>query len=69
MPHEIVEPIKSLMEKTEEQKNIYLNLCINYDGKQEIIDACKLIGRKIESEKLDPQVITEKVFKEKFIFI
>lgn len=64
MPYEIVEPIKSLMEKTEEDKKIFLNLCINYDGKQEIIDACKLIGRKIVSEKLDPQTITEEIFKE-----
>ncbi len=64
MPHEVVEPIKSIMNKTQEHNQTYLNLCINYNGKQEILDACKLIARKIDAEKLDPETINQETFKQ-----
>ncbi len=63
-PPEVVEPIKNLMENTQQPGNLYLNLGINYNGKQEIIDACKIIARKIESEKLDPLTIDDETLKQ-----
>jgi undecaprenyl diphosphate synthase len=61
MPHDIVEKIKRAMEKTQSHDGYYLNLCINYDGKQEIIDACKLISKKIGAEKLETNAITNEI--------
>ena len=41
-------------------KSLYfLNFYVNYDGKEEIADACKLIIRQAVQEKLDPETITE----------
>lgn len=64
MPPEVIEPIKSIMEETQQSGRFYLNLCLNYNGKQEIIDACKLIARKIGSEKLDPLTIDDDIIRQ-----
>jgi len=60
----LVEQIKMAIDETKEFDKFFLNLCINYDGQEEITDACRLIARKVLAEKLDPETITKETIKE-----
>ena len=53
-----------MLEETKDYDSFFLNLCINYDGQEEIVDSCKLIGRQIAAGKLAPESITKEVIKE-----
>jgi undecaprenyl diphosphate synthase len=64
LPGRAVDPIKKMIEETKDYDSFFLNLCINYDGQEEIVDACKLIARQIKAERLDVDSITKKVIKE-----
>ena len=64
LPDTIVESIKKTMTETKDYDKYFLNLCINYDGQQEIVDACKIIGMKIKNGKLDAETITKEDIKE-----
>lgn len=64
LPASVVEPIKALIEETKEYDNFFLNFCINYNGQEEIADACRLIARKVKAEKLEPEAIDKAVLKE-----
>ena len=64
LPENLVSVMKKLMEDTKEYDNFFLNFCMNYDGKQEIVDACKLITIQVKSEKLESENINEGVIKE-----
>ena len=64
LPDKIIEPIKGLMDSTKDYDNFFLNLCINYNGQEEILDACRLIARKIKAEKLEPESIDKNLFKD-----
>ena len=60
----IVESIKGIIERTKDNEKYYVNFCINYDGQEEIVDACKLLARKIIAEKIDTGNINKQVIKE-----
>jgi len=64
LPGRAVEPIKKAIEETKDYDGFFLNLCINYDGQEEIVDACKLIARQIKAERIDVNNITKKTIKE-----
>lgn len=64
LPNKIVEAIKKLIEETRDYDGYFLNFCINYDGQEEIVDACRIIGRKVKANKLDPDAITKEMIKE-----
>ncbi len=64
LPGRLVESVKQLMEETKSYDHFFLNLCINYDGQDEIVSACKIIARKVEAEKLDPESISKSDIKE-----
>ncbi len=64
LPSRIVEPIKKLTSITKDYDDFFLNFCINYEGQEEIVDACKLIARKVKLEKIDPEVINKEMIKE-----
>ncbi len=61
---ELVDTIKEIMSDTKDYDNFFLNFCINYDGQQEIVDACKVIGIKIKTGKIDPETLTKADLKE-----
>ena len=60
----IVESIKGIIEATKDNEEYFVNFCINYDGQMEIVDACKLLARKIISEKIDADAISKEVIKD-----
>ena len=64
LPGKTVESIKNLMEATKDYDGFFVNLCINYDGQEEIVDACKLIAKQIQLGKIDAEMITKENIKE-----
>lgn len=64
LPGKAVDSIKKVSDQTKDYDKYFLNFCINYDGQEEIADACKIIGKKIEAEKMDPENISKDLVKE-----
>ena len=64
LPGKAVEALKDIIEKTKDYDSFFANLCINYNGQEEIVDACKLIAKQVELEKLDHEMITKDTIKE-----
>ncbi|MBD3312974.1 di-trans,poly-cis-decaprenylcistransferase [Candidatus Woesearchaeota archaeon] len=64
LPGRAVEPIKSIIDETRDYDSFFLNLCINYDGKEEIVDACRILGRRIQAGKIDIESIDRESIKD-----
>ncbi|MBS1266594.1 MAG: Tritrans,polycis-undecaprenyl-diphosphate synthase (GGDP specific) [Candidatus Woesearchaeota archaeon] len=64
LPNRLVDIIKCSMDQTKHFDKFFLNFCINYDGQEEIADACRLIARKVQSGKIDPDSINKSLIKE-----
>lgn len=69
---EVVEALKKVNNDTDDFDDFFLNICINYDGKQEITDASRVIIKKVLNEKLNedninPDMIKENIYSSFFI--
>jgi undecaprenyl diphosphate synthase len=64
LPSRVVEPIKRVIDETKDYDSFFLNLCINYDGREEIVDACRIIVRKALVEKTDVDSIDSEMIKD-----
>ena len=64
LPSRLIESLKKAIDETKENNSFFVNFCINYDGQEEIVDACKLIAKQIELGKLDPEMVTKETIKE-----
>ena len=64
LPGKAVEALKKAIEETKDYDSFFVNFCINYDGQEEIVDACKLIAKHVELGKIDPEMITKEIIKE-----
>lgn len=64
LPGRIVDVIKKTIDATKDYDNFFLNFCVNYDGQQEIVDACRLIAMNVKAGKIDPEMISKEVIKE-----
>ena len=64
LPGRSVEVLKGAIEATKDYDRFFANFCINYDGREEIVDACRLIAKQVQSGKLDPDMITKENLKE-----
>jgi len=64
LPGRLVEPIKSALESTKDYDRFFLNLCINYDGQEEIVDAARMLARQVKAGKLDPESIGKSDIKD-----
>ena len=60
----IVDSIKKVMSKTKDYDKFFLNLCVKYDGQDEIMSSLKLMARKIEAEKLNIEDINKEMIKD-----
>ena len=52
---------------TKNNKNLTLNICINYGGRQEIVKAAKEIAIKSSSGKINPSDINEQLFNSELL--
>jgi undecaprenyl diphosphate synthase len=64
LPSKLVDSVKAVVDATSEYDRFFLNLCIQYSGRQEIVDACKLLARRVKAEREDPDRLTEAAIKE-----
>lgn len=64
LPSKVIEETKAAISETKDYDGHFVNFCINYDGQEEIVDACKMIGRQVQAGKLDPEAINKDMIKE-----
>ncbi|MEM4397919.1 MAG: undecaprenyl diphosphate synthase family protein [Candidatus Woesearchaeota archaeon] len=67
----IVEALKNLNNSTKSFEEFFLNICLNYDPKQEISDASRVIIRKISEnledfDNINPDLIKENIYSSYF---
>ena len=60
LPKSVLESMKNMEQCTKDNTGGILNVCLNYGGRSEIVDACK----KIIDEKIDSEKITEDLFSQ-----
>lgn len=64
LPGRFIEPAKKIIEETKDYDSFFLNFCINYNGQEEIVDACKMVARQIQAEKLSIDEIKKEIIKD-----
>lgn len=64
LPGRFVEPLKELLESTKDYDSFFVNFCINYNGQDEIVDACKIMSMQIKTGKIELDSITRQNIKE-----
>jgi undecaprenyl diphosphate synthase len=64
LPGGLVDAVKSVVDATASYDRFFLNLCVNYNGQEEIVDACKLLARRVKAEREDPDRLTTAAIKE-----
>ena len=62
MPESIQVKIRKLEEDTRQNKNLSVNLALNYGSRTEITEAARKIASNVEEKKIKPSDITEDVF-------
>ena len=63
LPQEFQEKIKEIQESTKNHSKYFLNMCIIYDGQEEIVDAVKkIIHKGIHPDKISKEVIKQNLY-------
>ena len=63
----MISELQEAEELTKRNKVLTLNMCVNYGGRAEIVDAVKRIALDVKAKKISPDAITEKTL-EKFMY-
>jgi undecaprenyl diphosphate synthase len=63
LPRSLQTEISKSVEATRNNQGIQFTIATNYGGRQEIVNACKLIAEKIQSGQLQPEDIDESLFE------
>ncbi|NDF02781.1 MAG: isoprenyl transferase [Actinobacteria bacterium] len=58
----VIEELERAEKITAKNKVLTLNMCVNYGGRAEIIDAAIELGKDIKAKKIDPDKVNEKSF-------
>ena len=58
----VIEELAIAEELTKKNKVLTLNMCVNYGGRSEIVDAARSLAQLVKAKKLKPEQITEKLF-------
>ena len=67
LPEDVHEKIKELIEFTKDHNQNFINLCIMYDGQEEIVDAVKMITEdKVKSEDITRDLIKSYLYTKDF---
>lgn len=62
LPEPLQRALRTAEEATAENDGMYLNLCVNYGGQVEIVDAAKSIAKKVQAGELSVDDIDEQEF-------
>jgi undecaprenyl diphosphate synthase len=57
----VINELQEAQELTKKNKVLTLNMCVNYGGRAEIVDAVQAIATEVSKRKLKPSAITEKL--------
>jgi undecaprenyl diphosphate synthase len=57
----VINELQEAQELTKKNKVLTLNMCVNYGGRAEIVDAVEAIATEVSKRKLKPSQITEKL--------
>ena len=63
----VISELEEAQELTRKNKTLTLNMCVNYGGRAEIVDATAALARDVKRGKLKPDAITEKTI-EKYLY-
>ncbi len=63
LPQILIDNIKKVIDSTKDYDDFFVNLCINYDGQEEIVDACKMVARRVKLGKIDIENVTKETIK------
>jgi undecaprenyl diphosphate synthase len=56
----VIEELEEAQELTKKNKVLTLNMCVNYGGRAELVDAATALARDVKRGKVKPDSITEK---------
>ncbi len=62
LPERVIKIMEEVEEETKDNEKGIFNICINYDGRKEIVDATKRIVNDVLDKKLDKDLINEDLF-------
>jgi undecaprenyl diphosphate synthase len=57
----VIKELQEAEELTKKNKVLTLNMCVNYGGRSELVDAVQSIAKEVSKRKLKPEQINEKV--------
>jgi undecaprenyl diphosphate synthase len=63
----VISELEEAQELTKKNKTLTLNMCVNYGGRSELVDATTALARDVKRGKLKPDAITEKTI-EKYLY-
>ena len=63
LPKDILSQMKNLEKETKENNGFYLNIALNYGGRDEIIRSTKKIAKDLKLKKISFEDINEKLFE------
>ena len=63
----VIKELEEAEELTKKNKVLTLNMCVNYGGRSELVDATTALARDVKRGKLKPDAITEKTI-EKYLY-
>jgi undecaprenyl diphosphate synthase len=58
----VINELEEAQELTAKNKTLTLNMCVNYGGRSEIVDAATELARDVKRGKLKADAITDKTF-------
>ncbi len=62
LPENLQEGVRRIEEKTKNNTGLTLNLCINYGGRDEIVNATKILAEQVKNGEIATEDITEELF-------
>jgi undecaprenyl diphosphate synthase len=57
----VIDELQEAEELTKNNKKLTLNMCVNYGGKAEIVDAVARLAQDVKNKKLSPESVSEKL--------
>ncbi len=63
----VIDELEEAQELTKKNKTLTLNMCVNYGGRAELVDAATALARDVKRGKVKPDSITEKTI-EKYLY-
>ncbi len=67
LPERALEPVKQVISSTSDYDRCFVNICLRYNGQEDIVEGAKLLAKHVQLGKLAPEQITKETLKEAMI--